>query len=375
MRVIILVLCARAAFAQIFFQTSYNGTVAFPPTFSPPAGAVNIGTVIDIHTATPGCDSYIRLSTTGTPTLSDPTGNSYTVVAPVTLQAAVMNCPVAMDSPVGTAAFSITVAATPTFSPTAGPIDSGTTVNFSTATTACLSFMHYSTTGAPTGSDPTGTSYVVTGPVTLRVAVIGCPAASDSAVGSASYTIRGPCDSGYAEDFGTDGALGACWSPVTVSGWTTSGRTIIASGGAGQVSANFAKAAEIMTGNYTADQSAEATIAALSTSGNTISLLVRADSAANGYGLLLASTGISIQRYSGGSAAQSIAASSACGSVVSVGSVYKLEVIGTALSAYCDSVLICSGTNSTIANGVPGLALNAGNSVAANVRVDNYVAH
>lgn len=85
-------------------------------------------------------------------------------------------------------------AGTPTFSPPAGAVQNPTTVTISTNTPGynCSSYIWYTTDGStPTtgGTSTNGSSVSVTTAETIKAKEIGCPAFTDSAVGSAAYTI------------------------------------------------------------------------------------------------------------------------------------------------------------------------------------------
>ncbi len=87
-------------------------------------------------------------------------------------------------------------AATPTFSPGAGEVSSGTAVTITTATTGAA--IRYTTDGStPTASS---TLYVnpilVSQPITLKAIAIK-PGFTNSAVGSAAYTITAPSPTGF----------------------------------------------------------------------------------------------------------------------------------------------------------------------------------
>lgn len=85
--------------------------------------------------------------------------------------------------------YAMATAATPTFSPAAGSVSSGTTVTISSAS-GCGSYIYWNTTGAPVTTGNThGTSATVTSTETIYAKVIGCPGYGDSAVGSAAYTV------------------------------------------------------------------------------------------------------------------------------------------------------------------------------------------
>jgi hypothetical protein len=79
-------------------------------------------------------------------------------------------------------------ASTPTFSPVAGAVSNPTTVTASTSTSGCSSYIYFDTNPTPTTNQ---TTYSVTTAVTLYAYVHGCPGYTDSAVGSAVYTISG----------------------------------------------------------------------------------------------------------------------------------------------------------------------------------------
>ena len=88
----------------------------------------------------------------------------------------------------GTPSSASSQAATPTFSPAAGGYVGTQSVAISAA--MCGSYIYWSTTNnPPTTSDTHGTSVSVTTSETVYAKVIGCPTYTDSAVGSAAYTI------------------------------------------------------------------------------------------------------------------------------------------------------------------------------------------
>lgn len=86
----------------------------------------------------------------------------------------------------------LAAAATPSFSPASGEVSNPTTVTISTASSACSSYIYWGTSNPPTTGDTNGTSISVTSAQTYYAKVIGCPTASDSASGTASYTLPGP---------------------------------------------------------------------------------------------------------------------------------------------------------------------------------------
>ena len=80
-------------------------------------------------------------------------------------------------------------AATPTFLPVAGVVSNPTTITASTATTGDGCTMYFDTSNPPTTAQ---TTYSVTTAVTLYAQAKGCSTHTDSAVGSAAYTITVP---------------------------------------------------------------------------------------------------------------------------------------------------------------------------------------
>jgi hypothetical protein len=176
------------------WKTDDGGTLVATPTASPVAGAVASGTTITLATTTEGATIYY--TTDGnTPTTG---GAQYSAPIPVTA-AVTITAIAAKDgmttSGVLSAAYTIDSAlvATPTASPVAGTIASGTTVMLSTATDGAV--IYYTTNGTTptTGSTQYSSPILVTTAVTIKaIAVKG--GMTTSGVLSAAYTI----DSGYA---------------------------------------------------------------------------------------------------------------------------------------------------------------------------------
>ena len=174
-------LAAQDQTISVSFPIVISGT-ASAPTFSPTAGSVTNPTTITASTSTTGCGSYIYFDTNSTPTTNQTT---YSVTTAVTLYAYVHGCPGHLDSSVSSAAYTITAAATPTFSPVAGAVSNPTTVTASTATSdGCT--MYFDTSNPPTTAQST---YSVTTGVTLYAQAKGCTHHANSAVASAAYTV------------------------------------------------------------------------------------------------------------------------------------------------------------------------------------------
>ena len=130
----------------------------------------------------------------------------------------------------GTPSSASSQAATPTFSPTAGSYVGTQSVTISTATGGCGSYIYWSTTNnPPTTSDTHGTSVSVASSETVYAKVIGCPTYTDSAVGSAAYTISATWTPAVATTSGgvsptmwfKADAIGTC-SNTAVSSWADS---------------------------------------------------------------------------------------------------------------------------------------------------------
>ena len=165
-----------------------KGTVA-TPTFSVAEGAVNSGTSVTISCATEGAKIYYTTDD------SDPTASSTEYKAAISVMEAVTLKAIAIkdgmnDSAVASASYTIKgTVATPTFSVASGAVNSGTTVTITCSTEGAK--IYYTTDG----SDPTAesTEYTaaisVTPPMTLKAIAVKS-GMNDSAVASASYTIK-----------------------------------------------------------------------------------------------------------------------------------------------------------------------------------------
>lgn len=99
---------------------------------------------------------------------------------------------VRIPGPGGWPVASTPTAATPTFSPVAGAITSGTTIAISTATGGCSSYIFWNFTGTSmaSGTNSTTASGITTSSI-LYAQVVGCPGYANSAIASAAYTITG----------------------------------------------------------------------------------------------------------------------------------------------------------------------------------------
>src|SRR3989475_42223 len=168
-----------------------GSTVVATPTFSPAGGTYTGSVTVTISDATSG--PTIHYTTDGsTPTTSSPVyGGALTFTQTTTLKAMAAASGMT-DSAVASATYTIQQqqqVATPTFSPGAGTYTGSVTVSISDATSGAT--IHYTTDG----STPTTSSAVYTGALTFTQtttlkAMAAASGMTNSAVASATYTIR-----------------------------------------------------------------------------------------------------------------------------------------------------------------------------------------
>jgi hypothetical protein len=161
---------------------------AVTPTFSPAAGTYLTSQSVTISDTTPGATIYYTTNGTRPTTSSSVYSGPITVSATETVEAIAVATGLS-NSAVGTAAYSIgPPAATPTFSPAAGTYPTSQTVTISDTTSGGT--IYYTTTGAT----PTTSSTVYSGPITVSAsetvkAIAAATGFSNSAVGTAAYSI------------------------------------------------------------------------------------------------------------------------------------------------------------------------------------------
>jgi len=182
---------AKAADKDLSTVASAHYTVSMEtvatPTFSPSAGAVNIGTEVSISCATGGAE--IHYTTDGTtPSASSPVYSSaITIDAAQTIKAIAIKTGMT-NSSVASASYTIAKVATPNFSVPAGEVESGTTVTITCSTSGAT--IHYTTDGTdPTSSSPTYSAPIeITTAITLKAIAVKANM-DDSSIKSASYTV------------------------------------------------------------------------------------------------------------------------------------------------------------------------------------------
>jgi Chitobiase/beta-hexosaminidase C-terminal domain len=223
---------------------------AATPTFSPGAGTYTGAQSVTISCATPG--STIYYTTNGsTPSTSSPVYSTPITVSITETVQAIATASGYTQSATGSATYTISAqAATPTFSPAGSIYSSAQSVTISCATPG--STIYYTTNG----TTPTTASPVYTSPLTVSVtqtvqAIATASGYTQSAVGSATYTIStainpmainfsatGGQGSTYAEGmrhwknalressgffYSSGGEYGSPGVPLNASGWPTVG--------------------------------------------------------------------------------------------------------------------------------------------------------
>ena len=161
------------------------------PTFSPAAGTYTSIQTVTINDSTSGATIYYTTDGS-TPTTSSTQYNGTITVSTTETVKAIGTKTGFTKSAVGSAAYTIHLTvATPTFSPAAGAYSSAQTVTINDATSGAA--IYYTING----STPTTSSTQYTGPITVSSsetvkAIATATGYSQSAVGSASYTIGVP---------------------------------------------------------------------------------------------------------------------------------------------------------------------------------------
>src|SRR2546428_286200 len=177
------------ASVAVLLNTTVAQQQVATPTFSPPGGAYASPQFVAISDATPGATIYYTTDGS-TPTSASSVYSGPIAVAQTTTIKAMAAASGMSDSAVASATYTILQqVATPTFSPAGGTYVGPITVTLSDATSGAT--IHYTTNG----STPTASSPVYSGPIavtqtTTIKAMAAASGMSDSAVASATYTIR-----------------------------------------------------------------------------------------------------------------------------------------------------------------------------------------
>jgi len=164
-----------------------NLTVA-TPTFSPAAGTYSSAQTVTISDSTSGSTIYYTTNGTTPTTSSSVYSSAITVSATETLEAIATHSG-ETNSAVGSAVYTINLTvATPTFSPAAGTYSLAQTVTISDSTSG--STIYYTTNGTtPTTSSTVYSSAIMVSATETLEAIATHSGETNSAVGSAAYTI------------------------------------------------------------------------------------------------------------------------------------------------------------------------------------------
>ncbi len=176
--------------AESIYKISYTQVAA--PQFSPVGGTYSADQNVVLTSATAGVS--IRYTTDG----STPSGASslYSGPIPVTGNGTTMTIKAIAtksgmtNSLLGVATYTINYnqVSTPQLSPGTSTVGLGTTITFSDATSGAT--FYYTTDGSqPTSSSASGTSYTISGPVTLKVVAMKSGMAA-STVATATYSVQ-----------------------------------------------------------------------------------------------------------------------------------------------------------------------------------------
>ena len=162
-------------------------TTVATPTFSPAAGTYTGTQTVTISDATSGATIYYTTNGTTPSSSSTQYTAAISVSASETIKAIAEHCD-DTNSAVASAAYTITVP-TPTFSPAAGTYTSAQTVTISDSTSGAT--VYYTTNGStPTTSSAVYSSAITVSATETLEALATHSGDSNSAVGSAAYTIQ-----------------------------------------------------------------------------------------------------------------------------------------------------------------------------------------
>ena len=181
------------------YSTSSTGSALYTlkastPTFSLATGTYSGVQTVTISDSTPGTTIYYTTDGT-TPTTASAV---YSTSAPITVSATETVAAIAAEtgyttSGVGSAKYTMSTAAAPTFSPGAGPYNVVQTVAISDTTSGAT--IYYTTDGTIPTYPITGTTQQYTGPINVPVtetvkAIAGGPGYTSSTYATATYTLK-----------------------------------------------------------------------------------------------------------------------------------------------------------------------------------------
>jgi hypothetical protein len=176
-------------------SAKYTMATAATPTFTPVAGSYTGVQTVTISDTTPGKTIYYTVTSGATGTA--PTTSSTVYTGPITVSAPSVVEAIATsfgyaNSAAGSAKYTFTAAPTPGFSPAAGGYTTAQTVTITDSNSSAT--INYTVTAGATGTAPTTNSSVYTGPITVSAssvveAMAVVPGYSNSAAGSAKYTL------------------------------------------------------------------------------------------------------------------------------------------------------------------------------------------
>jgi hypothetical protein len=225
------------------------GSVVAAPVFTPSAGSYTAAQTVTLSTATspyaaiyyttdgstptyPITGTTKAYPVTPTPPNSQGNVNSITVSATETVKAIARATGYSAASAVSSAAYTIgtPAAATPTFTPAGGVYTAAQSVTIGTTTTSGSPAIYYTTDGSTPTYPITGTTKLYGGAITVSAsetvnAIAAATGFSDSAVGSAIYTINLPAAA--TPTFTPAGGVFTAAQSVTIGTTTTTGSPAI----------------------------------------------------------------------------------------------------------------------------------------------------
>jgi hypothetical protein len=339
---------------------TYTSSPAATPTFSPAAGTYTSAQTVTISDATSGATIYYTTNGS-TPTTSSTVYSGPISVSTTETVKAIATASGYTTSAVGSATYTINLpaAATPTFSPAAGTYASAQTVTISDSTSGAT--IYYTTDGStPTTSSSVYSSAISVSTTETIKAIATASGHSQSAVGSAAYTISGGSGSYPITDaFSGTGALSSNWTNTSASGYVALAQA------SGKVVPSVASDEGLATytgATFTSDQYSQAVFVTHVGSGNDTGLCVRMDTSGNG--VCWYPDDNAVGRIINGAWSNGVGPSGTC-PVPASGDTVKLSVVGQAYT--CTDVTTgatASGSDNNPSAGNPGVKVDQRNSTA-----------